>query len=135
LDGPLQTLGLLFRYEIQDGDYGRTYFNIGPYGENVSTRFFSETSWTIETKLPRNDHWKVLYNVSVFYAHQKSKMTATAGHRLTLDPMGKYSNAFFSETTNMIKAKLYMNVHWMLGSLVSTVQVVSEKKHFETFFP
>jgi cyclopropane fatty-acyl-phospholipid synthase-like methyltransferase len=31
--------------------------------------------------------------------------------RLTLDPMGKYSNAFFSETTNMIKAKLYMNVH------------------------
>jgi hypothetical protein len=30
---------------------------------------------------------------------------------LTLDPMGKYSNAFFSETTNMIKAKVYMNVH------------------------
>jgi hypothetical protein len=28
-----------------------------------------------------------------------------------LDPMGKCSNAFFSETTNMIKAKLYMNVH------------------------
>jgi hypothetical protein len=24
-------------------------------------------------------------------------MTATAGHRLTLDPMGKCSNAFFSE--------------------------------------
>jgi hypothetical protein len=24
-------------------------------------------------------------------------MAATAGHRLTLDPMGKYSNAFFSE--------------------------------------
>ena len=41
-------------------------------------------------------------------------MAATAGHRLTLDPMGKYSNAFFSETTNMIKAKPYMNVHWMV---------------------
>ena len=41
-------------------------------------------------------------------------MAATAIHRLTLDPMGKYSNAFFSETTNMIKAKLYMNVHWMV---------------------
>jgi hypothetical protein len=39
-------------------------------------------------------------------------MAATAGHRLTLDIMGKCSNAFFSETTNMIKAKLYMNVHW-----------------------
>jgi hypothetical protein len=34
-----------------------------------------------------------------------------AGHRLTLDPMGKCSNAFFSETTNIIKAKLYKNVH------------------------
>ena len=41
-------------------------------------------------------------------------MAAIAGHRLTLDPMGKCSNAFFSETTNMIKAKLYMNVHWMV---------------------
>ena len=28
--------------------------------------------------------------------------------------MVKCSNAFFSETTNMIKAKLYMNVHWMV---------------------
>ena len=41
-------------------------------------------------------------------------MAATAGHRLTLDLKGKCSNAFFSETTNMIKAKLYMNVHWMV---------------------
>jgi hypothetical protein len=29
-------------------------------------------------------------------------------------PMGKCSNAFFSETTNMIKAKLYKNVHWIV---------------------
>jgi hypothetical protein len=28
--------------------------------------------------------------------------------------MGKCSDAFFSEITNMIKAKLYMNVHWMV---------------------
>ena len=41
-------------------------------------------------------------------------MATTAIHRLALDPMGKYSNAFFSETANMIKAKLYMNVHWMV---------------------
>ena len=41
-------------------------------------------------------------------------MAATIIHRLTLDPMGKCSNAFFSETTNIIKAKLYMNVHWMV---------------------
>jgi hypothetical protein len=63
---------------------------------------------------PRNDHWKVLYKLSVFYADRKSKMAATTRHRLTLDPMGKYSNAFFSETANMIKAKLHMNVHWMV---------------------
>ena len=36
-------------------------------------------------------------------------MAATTIHRLTLDPMGKCSNAFFSETTNIIKAKLYMD--------------------------
>ena len=61
-----------------------------------------------------NDHWNVLYQVTVFYADRKSKMATIAGHRLTLDPMGKCSNAFFSETTSMIKAKLYMNVHWMV---------------------
>jgi hypothetical protein len=44
----------------------------------------------------------------------KSKMATITGHRLTLDPMVKCSNAFFSETTNMIKANLYMNVHWMV---------------------
>jgi hypothetical protein len=71
-----------------------------------------------------------------FDADRKFKMATTAIHILTLDPMGKCSNVFFSETTNMIKAKLYMNVHWMvLYKLVSTVLVVSEKKHFETFFP
>jgi hypothetical protein len=65
------------------------HFNIGPYGKNVSKRFFSETTWIIETKLPMNDHWKVLYKFCVFYANLKSKMAATAGHRLTLDPMRK----------------------------------------------
>jgi hypothetical protein len=45
---------------IIPGQFG---FNcIVPYGENVSKRFFSETTWTIETKLPRNDHWKVLHS-------------------------------------------------------------------------
>jgi hypothetical protein len=61
-----------------------------------------------------NDHWKVLYKISLLYADRKSKMAATEEHRLTLDPMGKCSNAFFSETTHMIKVKLYMNVHWMV---------------------
>ena len=43
----------------------------------------------------------------VFYADRRSKMAATAGHRLTLNHMRKCSNAFFSETTNIIKAKLH----------------------------
>jgi hypothetical protein len=80
------------------------HFPIGS-NVNVSKRFFSETTKTVETKLHGNDHWKILYKFYVFSADRKSKMAATAIHRFTLDPMGK------------------------------TVQVVSEKKHFETFFP
>jgi hypothetical protein len=64
----------------------------------------NDHSWAVW----RNDHWKVLYKISVLYADRKSKMAATAIHRLTLNPMGKCSNAFFSETTNMIKAKLHI---------------------------
>jgi hypothetical protein len=82
--------------------------------ENFSKCLFSETTLTIETKLPRNDYWKVLYKIFVFYADQKSKMAATAGHRLTLDSMGKCSNAFFSETTNQTGSKLDRKVHWMV---------------------
>jgi hypothetical protein len=82
---------------------GHLGFPIG-IKKNVSKRFFSETTWTIETKLPMNDHWKVLYQVTVFYADRKSKMAATAGHRLTLDPMGK----------NLVK-DLPMIIHGQFG--------------------
>jgi hypothetical protein len=50
-----------------------------------------------------------------FYDDRKSKMATTAGHRLTLDPKGKYSNALFSETTNQTESKLDRNIHWMVG--------------------
>jgi hypothetical protein len=66
------------------------------FGENSQV---ADDTRTVETKLPKNDHWKVLYKGYVFYVDRKSKMATTAGHRLTLDPMGKCSNAFFSETT------------------------------------
>jgi hypothetical protein len=49
----------------------RSVFKHFSYRENVLKRFFSETTWTIETKLPRNDHWKVLYKVSVFLCRSK----------------------------------------------------------------
>jgi hypothetical protein len=44
----------------------------------------------------------------------KFKMVATAGLSLTLELMGKYSNAFFSENTNQTESKLDRNVHWMV---------------------
>ena len=84
---------------------------LDPMGKMFQNASSLKPLGTIETKLPRNDHWKVLYKFSVFHADQKSKMATTAGHRLTLDPMEK--NAFFSGTSNMIKVKLYMNVNWM----------------------
>jgi hypothetical protein len=40
-------------------------------------------------------------------------MAATAIHKLTLDAMGKCSNAFFSETKNMIDHP--MNIHVQFG--------------------
>jgi hypothetical protein len=57
--------------------FGFSQFIIGPYGKNMSKRFFSETTWTIETKLSRNDHWKVLYKVSVFLCRSEIQ----DGHR------------------------------------------------------
>jgi hypothetical protein len=63
-----------------------------------------------------------------YYADRKSKMVATAGHKLTLDTMGKCSNAFFSQTTNMIKAKLYMNVHWKVLYKVSVFMPIGNPR-------
>jgi hypothetical protein len=59
---------------IIPGQFG---FNC-PSGFREEAFFFYETTWTIETKLPRNGHWKVLYKVYVFYVDRKSKMAATA---------------------------------------------------------
>jgi hypothetical protein len=48
-------------------------------------------------------------------------MAATAINRITLDPMGKCSNAFFSETTNIITKNVKfvedhpMNIHVQFG--------------------
>jgi hypothetical protein len=41
------------------------------YGKNVSKRFFSEATRTVETKLPRNDHWRVLSQIFVFLCRSK----------------------------------------------------------------
>ena len=63
---------------------------LDPMGKMFQKCFFSETTWTVETKLPRNDHWKVLYKFFCFLLPVGNpRWAATAGHRLTLDPYGK----------------------------------------------
>jgi hypothetical protein len=62
---------------------------------SISERFFSETTWTVETKLPRNDHWKVL----CFFM-------PIGNPRRTI--WGKYRNIFFSEAIALIEPKLFM---------------------------
>ena len=69
---------------------------LDPIGKMFSKRFFSETTWTVETKLPRNDHWKVLYKISVFYADRKSKMAATTGHSINTGPYGENTEIYSS---------------------------------------
>ena len=63
----------------------RHRLTLDPMGK-CSNAFFSETTNMIKAKLPRNDHWNVLYKVSVFYANWKSKMAATTGHSINTGP-------------------------------------------------
>jgi hypothetical protein len=64
-----------FGFNCPSGFREEAFWNIFPIGS--SKRFFSETTWTIETKLSRNSHWKVLYKVyGFFYADRKFKMAA-----------------------------------------------------------
>jgi hypothetical protein len=95
----------------------------GQFGFNCPSDFREEAFWNI---FPIGSNVKLSPAVAAilnfipeqktqsFYADWKSKMAATVGHRLTLDPMGECSNSFYSETTNIIKAKLYRNVHWVV---------------------
>jgi hypothetical protein len=85
LDGPLQTLGFLFRYEIQNGGYVLRW----------------RPSWISDRhkkhkicRVPSNDHsWSVWFH-NVFCSDIKLKMAATAGLSLRMDPMGKmFQNA------------------------------------------
>jgi hypothetical protein len=70
---------------------------------------FHETWWSYRYMFlidPKVFRFVVKGVKAIFLADRKSKMATTAIHRLTLNTMVKCSNAFFSETTNMIKAKL-----------------------------
>ena len=83
---------------------------MGKMFQNASLKPLGQLKPNCQGMIIRRSSTKSLF----FYADRKSKMAVTAGHILTLDPMGTCSNAFFSKPTNMIKAKLYRNVHWMV---------------------
>jgi hypothetical protein len=53
-------------------------------------------------------------NFLFVYVNRKSKMAAAVGHKLTLEPTRKCSNAFFSDITNQTESKLDSNVHWIV---------------------
>ena len=82
-------------------------------------KFQRSTSLKLMNWLNPNWKWMIIgmsfTKFLFFYADRKFKMATTAGHRLTLDPMGKCSNAFFSETTNMIIEDRPMNIHVQFG--------------------
>jgi hypothetical protein len=84
----------------------------GQFGFNYPSGFREEAFWNI---FPIG---KGPLQIYVFYADRKSKMAATTGHRLTLDPIGKYSNAFFSETEMYIlHSRLMLNLFFALSCL------------------
>jgi hypothetical protein len=69
---------------------------LDPMGKMFQNASSLKPLWTVETKLPRNDHWKVLYKVSVFYADRKSKMAATTGHSINTGPYGENTGLYRS---------------------------------------
>jgi hypothetical protein len=63
----------------------------------------------------------------------KFKMAATAGLSLTLDPMCKmFQNASSLKPLRQLKPNC---AGMIIGRSSTNFLVVSEKKHFETFFP
>ena len=66
----------------------------------------------IKNRGPYNDHsWAVWFQLSKWF--QRRSVLKHFSHS---GPYGKMFKCFLlrNETTNMIKAKLYMNVHWMV---------------------
>ena len=62
---------------------------LDPMGKIFQNAFSLKPLGQLKPKLPRNDHWKVLYKFSVFYADRKSKMAAITGHSINTGPYGE----------------------------------------------
>jgi hypothetical protein len=70
---------------------------------NQSILLALATNELTEPKLYMNDHWNVLYQVTVFYVDRKSKMAAIAGHRLTLDPISHIEYPTRTKNSNFVE--------------------------------
>jgi hypothetical protein len=77
-----------------------------------SNAFFSETTNMIKAKLSMNVHWMVLYNLKGHLGFPIGIKNRNFVEDLPVIIPGQFG--FNCPTTNMIKAKLYMNVHWMI---------------------
>ena len=73
--------------------------------------FLSETTKSIELWLCRNDHWMVIYKITVFGADLKSNMAARAHNVFWLVEILKI---FLLETTKPIELWLCRNDHWVV---------------------
>ena len=60
-------------------------------GKCFKTLHFTETTWTIETKLFKNVHLMGLYKFFFFYADWKSKLATISSHRFMGDSVGNQS--------------------------------------------
>ena len=103
---------------MKDGGYVhqdkiRLSLTLDPMGKMFQTASSLKPHGQLKPNCPGMIIGRSSTKLRFFYADRKSKMAATAGNRLTLDPMGKCSNPFFLETTNQTESKLDRNVHWM----------------------
>ena len=114
MDGSLQTLGFCPDMKFKMAATAGLNLTLDPKGKLFQNTSSLKSLGQLKPSCSGMIIGRSSTKYQLFDADWKSKMAATAGHILTLDPMRKCANVFFSETTNMIKAKLYMNVHWMV---------------------
>ena len=103
MDGPLQTLGFLFRYEIQNGGYGRT---MGKMFQNASSL---KPLGQLKPNYPGIIIGMSSIKFLFFMLIGNPRWLPPQVIVLTQDHMGKYRNIFFSEAIALIEPKLCIN--------------------------
>ena len=105
-------------------------FNIEPYRKNVSKRFFSETTWTIETKLCWNNSWMAPFQNCVRWSRLPTKMAA----KLKIEKRGDEILIFhccFSVSQNELKC----NCCYMARSSLTLFRIFLRNFSFSRYIP